>query len=89
MIEVMKLILGKHFTNNSTNMPKLSKRQLHSWKNFLSLQKHLDDNGRYRRHIVLNNKINELNEISLWAQFYWDGLGLDKVTPSNSLYVHL
>ena len=53
MIEVMKLILGKHFTNNSTNMPKLSKRQLHSRKNFLSLQKHLDDNGRYRRPIVL------------------------------------
>ena len=45
----MKLILGKQNTNNSTNMPKLSKRQLHSRKNSLSLQKHLDDNGRYQK----------------------------------------
>ena len=30
-------------------MPKLSKRQLHSRKNYMSLQKHLDDNGRYQR----------------------------------------
>ena len=49
LIEVMKLILGKHFTNNSTCMPKLSKRQLHGRKNSLSLQKHLDDNGRYQK----------------------------------------
>ena len=45
----MKLVLSKHFTNNSTNMPKLSKRQLHSRKNSLSLQKRLDDNGRYQK----------------------------------------
>ena len=30
-------------------MPKLSKRQLHSLKNSFSLQKHLDDNGRYQK----------------------------------------
>ena len=30
-------------------MPKLSKRQLQSRKNSLSLQKHLDDNGRYQK----------------------------------------
>ena len=30
-------------------MPILSKRQLHSRKNSLSLQRHLDDNGRYQK----------------------------------------
>ena len=30
-------------------MPKLSKRQWQSRKNSLSLQKHLDDNGRYQK----------------------------------------
>ena len=33
--------------------------------------------------------VNILPKISLWAQFYWGRLGLDKVTRSNSLYVHL
>ena len=43
LIEFIMLILVKHFTNNSINMPKLSKRQLHSRKYSLTLQKHLDD----------------------------------------------
>ena len=30
-------------------MSKLSRQQLHSRKNFLSLEKHLDDNGRYQK----------------------------------------
>ena len=48
-IEIKKPILGKRNTNNSNNMPKLSKRQLHSRKNFLSLQKLMDDNVRYQK----------------------------------------
>ena len=49
LIEVMKLILSKHFTNNSTKMPKLSKRQLQS------LQENLGYRSRFQKKRPVTN----------------------------------
>ena len=56
------LILSKHFTNNNTKMPKLSKRQLQSRNNTLSLQKNLDYKGRFQKKRPLTVEVADADD---------------------------